>query len=90
MIRHAFNLAQAERPGAVYLAIPQDVAAMPVEPSLRPLRVHPAHVEAPDPEQIAQAAAVLNVAKTPIILAGHGAARHQAALVRFAESSGFR
>ncbi|MHB8070225.1 MAG: acetolactate synthase large subunit [Desulfobaccales bacterium] len=87
MIRHAFNLAQAERPGAVYLAIPQDVALMPVEPSLRPLPVHPVHVEAPDPEQIAQAAAVLNAAQTPIILAGHGAARHQAqaALIRFAE-----
>ena len=27
MIRHAFNLAQTERPGAVYLAIPQDVEA---------------------------------------------------------------
>lgn len=87
MIRHAFNLAQAERPGAVYLAIPQDVAAMPAAPALRPLRIHPVHAEAPDPEQIAQAAAVLNAAQTPIILAGHGAARHQAqaALIRFAE-----
>ena len=87
MIRHAFNIAQTERPGAVYLAIPQDVAAMPVEPSLRPLRAQPVHGEAPALGQIAQAAAVLDAAKTPIILAGHGAARHQAqeALIRFAE-----
>jgi len=87
MLRHAFNVAQSERPGAVYLAIPQDVAAMPAEPALQPLRPHPAHAEAPSPEQIAQAAQVLNAAQTPIILAGHGAARHQAqtALIRFAE-----
>ena len=45
MIRHAFNTAQSERPGAVYLAIPQDVAAMEAEPTLRPLSVHPPHVE---------------------------------------------
>ncbi len=51
MIRHAFNTAQSERPGAVYLAIPQDVAAMAVAPELRPLPVHPAHAEAPAPEQ---------------------------------------
>jgi len=87
MIRHAFNIAQAERPGAVYLAIPQDVAAMPVSPDLRPLRAHAQHADAPSPDQIAHAAKVLQSAKTPIILAGHGAARHQAqaALVRFAE-----
>jgi acetolactate synthase-1/2/3 large subunit len=87
MIRHAFHLAQTERPGAVYLAIPQDVAALPVDPELRPLRVQPAHTEAPAPGQIARAAAVLDAAKTPIILAGHGAARHQAqeALIHFAE-----
>jgi acetolactate synthase-1/2/3 large subunit len=87
MVRHAFNVAQTERPGAVYLAIPQDVAMMPVAPSLRLLRAQPRPAEAPAPHQIAQAAALLESAKTPIILAGHGAARHQAqeALVRFAE-----
>ena len=87
MIRHAFNLAQTERPGAVYLAIPQDVAVMEVEPALRPLPVHPAQASAPAPAQIAQAAAVLEAAQTPIILAGHGAARHQAqeALIHFSE-----
>jgi acetolactate synthase-1/2/3 large subunit len=87
MIRHAFHLAQTERPGAVYLALPQDVEAMPAEPMLKPLRPHPAHPEAPAPGQIERAAAVLESAQAPIILAGHGAARHQAqeALIRFSE-----
>ena len=87
MIRHAFSMAQRERPGSVYLAIPQDVAALPVEPTLKPLRIYPAPPEAPSPEQIAQAAEVLEAAKTPVILAGHGAARHQAQaeLIHFAE-----
>ena len=87
MIRHAFSVAQRERPGSVYLAIPQDVAVMPADPSLKPLRVYPVPAESPSPEQIAQAAAILTAAQTPIILAGHGAARHQAqrALIQFAE-----
>jgi acetolactate synthase-1/2/3 large subunit len=87
MIRNAFNLAQTERPGAVFLAVPQDVETMRVKPSLLPLPASPVHAESPSPAQITQAAAVLDAAQTPIILAGHGAARHQAqeALIRFAE-----
>ncbi len=87
MIRNAFNTAQMERPGAVYLAIPQDVEAMPVAPELRPLPVNPVQASAPAPAQIARAAAELGSAKLPIILAGHGAVRNQAqeALMRFAE-----
>ncbi len=87
MIRHAFNVAQTERPGAVYLAIPQDVAGMPVEPASRPLPVHAVHAEAPAQAQIEHATRVLESARTPVILAGHGAARHQAqeALICFSE-----
>jgi acetolactate synthase-1/2/3 large subunit len=87
MIRNAFHTAQTERPGAVYLALPQDVEAMPVTPEIRPLVVHPVHAHAPAPDQIALAAKVLESAKAPIILAGHGAARHQAqeALIHFSE-----
>jgi acetolactate synthase-1/2/3 large subunit len=90
MIRSAFLTAQTERPGAVYLAIPQDLATRFVPDEVRPLPVHPAHVEAPSPCQIARAAALLESAKAPIILAGHGAARHRAdkALSRFAEKLG--
>jgi acetolactate synthase-1/2/3 large subunit len=87
MIRNAFHTAQTERPGAVYLAIPQDVEAMPVVPEMRPLITHPVHTHAPASDRIAQAVRVLEAAKSPIVLAGHGAARHQAqeALIRFSE-----
>lgn len=87
MIRHAFSTAQTERPGAVYLALPQDVEAMEATPEIRPLPVHPVHADAPSPAQIARAAEVLEAARRPIILAGHGAARHHAqdALVYFSE-----
>jgi acetolactate synthase-1/2/3 large subunit len=87
MIRNAFNIAQTERPGAVFLAIPQDVAVMPVSPELRPLPAHPVQASAPAPAQIERAAEVLESAKTPIVLAGHGAARSRAqeALIHFAE-----
>jgi acetolactate synthase-1/2/3 large subunit len=87
MIRNAFYTAQTERPGAVYLAIPQDVEALPVPPEMRPLETHPGHAHAPAPDQIAHAAKLLEAAKAPIILAGHGAARHQAqeALIHFSE-----
>jgi acetolactate synthase-1/2/3 large subunit len=87
MIRNAFHTAQTARPGAAYLALPQDVQVMPVAPEIRPLVVHPDHAHAPAPDQISQAAKVLESATAPIILAGHGAARHraQAALIHFSE-----
>lgn len=87
MMRQAFHTAQTERPGAVYLAIPQDVEAMEAEPELRPLPVQAVRASPPAPEQIDEAARVLETARSPIILAGHGAARHRAqeALVRFSE-----
>jgi acetolactate synthase I/II/III large subunit len=87
MMRKAFKLAQAERPGAVYLAIPEDVEAEPVLPTLAPLRVNVPRSEDPSPTQIRRAVDVLRAARAPIVLAGHGAARDQAsdALIRFVE-----
>src|SRR5580692_9700409 len=37
MVRKAFKLAQTERPGAVFLAVPEDVEAMPVRIEMHPL-----------------------------------------------------
>ncbi|HTU74128.1 MAG TPA: acetolactate synthase large subunit [Trebonia sp.] len=88
MIRKAFKLAQAERPGAVYLAVPEDVEEAPVPEPLLPLRVNVPHADDPSAEQVARAAAILRAARNPVVLAGHGAARAgaSAALIRFAEA----
>ncbi|HUC16023.1 MAG TPA: thiamine pyrophosphate-binding protein, partial [Acidimicrobiales bacterium] len=87
MMRKAFKLAQAERPGAVYLAIPEDVEAEQVTPAVQPLRVNVPRSEDPSPSQIRRAVDVLQAARAPIVLAGHGAARDRAseALRRFIE-----
>jgi acetolactate synthase-1/2/3 large subunit len=88
MIRKAFKLAQTERPGAVYLAVPEDVEEADAPPSLVPLRVNVPRADDPSAEQVSRAAQILREARNPVVLAGHGAARGGAsqALIRFAQS----
>jgi acetolactate synthase I/II/III large subunit len=88
MIRKAFKLAQTERPGAVYLAVPEDVEEADAPPSLVPLRVNVPRPDDPSAEQVSRAAQILREARNPVVLAGHGAARSGAsqALIRFAQS----
>ena len=90
MVRKAFKLAQTERPGAVYLGVPEDIEDAPVPAELAPLRVNVPRPDEPSPSQIERAAAVLNGSRRPIVLAGHGAARSGAAdaLRRFSELLG--
>jgi acetolactate synthase-1/2/3 large subunit len=87
MIRKAFKLAQTERPGAVYLAVPEDVEEAEAPPSLAPLRVNVPRPDDPSAGQVARAAQLLREARNPVVLAGHGAARAgaSAALIRFAQ-----
>lgn len=87
MVRKAFKLAQTERPGAVYLAVPEDVEQLSLPPEAAPLPVNIVYDTAPSPSQVARAAEALKVARAPLVLAGHGAARGDAgaALVRFSE-----
>jgi acetolactate synthase I/II/III large subunit len=87
MVRKAFKLAQTERPGAVYIAVPEDVEEADA-PALLPLPVNVPRPDEPSPDQIERAAAILVDARNPVVLAGHGAARAGAgrALVRFAEA----
>jgi acetolactate synthase I/II/III large subunit len=90
MIRKAFKLAQTERPGAVYLAVPEDVETAPAPSGARPLVVNRPRPDEPSLSQLDRAADVLRAAKNPIVLAGHGAARAGAseAVRRFAETLG--
>ena len=90
MFRKAFKVAQTERPGAVYLAIPEDIEEAEAPYDLVPLAVNTPRGNDPSDEQIARAADILHKAKYPIILAGHGATRDDASgsLIRFAEQLG--
>jgi acetolactate synthase-1/2/3 large subunit len=89
MVRKAFKLAQTERPGAVYLAVPEDVEKAEM-PGLAALPVNVPRPDQPSDEQIERAAAILRTARNPVVLAGHGAARAGAepALRRFADALG--
>jgi acetolactate synthase-1/2/3 large subunit len=88
MVRKAFKLAQTERPGAVYLAVPEDVEDAAYPEGSRPLRVNVPRPDDPSAAQLERAAEILRSARNPVLLAGHGAARGEAseAVRRFAES----
>jgi acetolactate synthase-1/2/3 large subunit len=87
MLRRAFKTAQTERPGATYLAIPEDVEAAPAPDGAVPLPINRVFAEEPSQSQVRRAAAVLADARAPVLLAGHGAARDGAgtALAALAE-----
>jgi acetolactate synthase-1/2/3 large subunit len=87
MVRKAFKVAQTERPGSCYLGLPEDLEEMSVAANLGPLPRSQVYDSAPSLSQVSRAAKVLEAAKSPIILAGHGAARDKAhdALIRFSE-----
>lgn len=88
MVRKAFKLAQTERPGAVYLAVPEDVEEAASPANAEPLPVNVPRPDDPSHTQVERAAAILRNARNPIVLAGHGAARTNAsdAVRRFAET----
>ena len=84
-IRKAFKVAQAEKPGATHIEIPEDVAGL--ETTAAPLLVQMPHQGPAAPKQIERAARMISEARQPVILAGNGVIRARAweALVRFAE-----
>ncbi|WP_422747711.1 acetolactate synthase large subunit [Mycobacterium sp. WMMD1722] len=90
MVRKAFKLAQTERPGAVYLAVPEDVEDAGTPAEATPLPINVPRPDDPSAAQIARAAEILGSARNPVLLAGHGAARGEAsaAVRRFAEALG--
>lgn len=92
MVRKAFKVSEAERPAAVYLAVPEHIDADETDYDLRPLPRNVVRADAPAPRQVARAVDVLRNAKRPVVLAGHGAARADAtkALVRFSEEFGIQ
>lgn len=88
MVRKAFKLAQTERPGAVYLAVPEDVEEAAASAEWSPLPINVPRPDDPSAAQLERAAEILRAARNPILLAGHGAARSGASIAvrRFAEA----
>jgi acetolactate synthase-1/2/3 large subunit len=88
MVREAFRVAIEERPGAVYLELPEDIADEDVDASLFDVVGH----RRPDADDIAISAAInmIEEAERPLLLIGAGANRKQAgpALLKFVEKTG--
>lgn len=73
MVRKAFACAEAERPGAVHLELPEDVAAENV--SAEPIVPKKIRRPGPDPKAIDEAVATIERAQHPLIVIAAGANR---------------
>jgi acetolactate synthase-1/2/3 large subunit len=84
IVRKAFKLAQTEKPGAVHIDLPENIAAMAVEG--KPLRRDGQEKSYASMQSIQQAAIALSQATNPMVLVGNGAIRARAsdALIEFA------
>ena len=76
IIRKAFKVAQSEKPGAVHIDLPENIAAMPV--AGKPLRKDDREKIYASYRSINAAAAAISKAKNPIVLAGNGTIRGNA------------
>jgi acetolactate synthase-1/2/3 large subunit len=74
LIRHAFKLAEVERPGAVHLELPEDVASEEV-PRCEPQRRVALRRPVPDDKAIERAIEMIRGSRSPILLVSAGANR---------------
>ncbi len=88
IVRKAFKLAEAEKPGVCVIELPEDIAKQQIDDV--PMRATKVRRPAADHKAIAEAARLVGSAKRPIILAGNGAIRKRAAqqLYRLASKTG--
>jgi len=88
VLRNAFKLAQAERPGAVHIEFPEDVAEAETDAVVqkRGLVRRPA----PDAKALMRAADLINKSKNPLIILSSGANRNLITrqLLQFIEKTG--
>ena len=88
VVRKAFKVAGAEKPGVTVIELPEDIAKLDVgDAPIAPVKVRR---PAADHKAIAHAVELIGQASNPIILAGNGAIRKRAAaqLSRLAQKTG--
>ncbi|MDC0073274.1 acetolactate synthase large subunit [Alphaproteobacteria bacterium] len=88
IVRKAFKIAEAEKPGAAVIELPEDVAEE--QTNVIPMKVQKTRRAAADHKAIKEAIEIISKAKNPLILAGNGAVRKRAAkqVLRFAHKTG--
>ena len=86
VVRKAFKVAETEKPGVSFIDFPENIAGAEID-GKAPLLVQRASQPTPPAQKIRQAARIISDAKFPVIMAGNGVIRGNAAtqLVDFAE-----
>jgi acetolactate synthase I/II/III large subunit len=86
VVRKAFKVAQAEKPGASFIEVPENVARMEVE-GLAPLKVQAAAIPRAPQAKVEQVARLIDEAEAPLVMVGNGVVRQgaSAAVVAFIE-----
>jgi len=88
VIRNAFKHAEAERPGAVHIELPEDVAEEETDAVVQ--KRSEIRNPSPDPRTVKEVAAMISEAKNPLIIVSSGANRKEITkeLEDFAEKTG--
>ena len=88
-VRKAFKLAEYEKPGATHLEFPEDVAGAETDTTPMDSRDR-VRLASPDPDLVLRVKGLLEAAARPLIIAGNGAVRTDAAtpLREFVETTG--
>ena len=88
IVRRAFKIAMAEKPGAVHIELPQDIAKR--ESSIPPITPQKTYRPRANQNLIEQAAEMILQAKRPLLFVGNGCVREDASqsIRRFAEKTG--
>jgi len=88
IVRKAVRVARSEKPGAVHIELPEDIAAL--ETSKLPMKPRRFRRSVPDDKILDQAFAMIAAAKRPVIIAGNGCIRRRASkqLRLFCEKTG--
>jgi acetolactate synthase I/II/III large subunit len=88
IIRRAFKISLAEKPGAVHLVLPQDIAKKNSE--IKPIKTQELSRSRPNDELIKKGAKMILQAQRPLILVGNGVIRGgaSACMRKFTEQTG--
>lgn len=88
IVREAFRLAEEERPGAVLLELPEDIAAEETDAEV--FTPHERNYASPQESHLKEAANMIKAARHPLVLIGAGANRRmvRSALCDFVHTTG--